>query len=542
MTDELSIQAQQPQRTSPMPYVLGGAAVGAAAGGFSPVGVTKPKYSSYEDILKESEDTFDKGIKKGGDNKSFWEAAKEHAEKVKNAESEYDKKVQEIKDAHKSAASELPETEQAAKDLKAAQQAYDDALKAEKTKLSSKGGGIRGSIPPADSLDTKLSRKELKTYNAIRDEYQQKLKDIREYKKKAPKGEYAKLSQKMEIAKGEYLINVGNWGTQYEAALAADPKLTPKKYFAVENGGKKTTIYNNVKAFYETELGKTGKYGTHPKAQKAMRTKAHELAVEQLKNMQTIAETDEIMSKIKVDTAQLTAASAKDVNEVIEKRASAYKKELDVIQDMSHKNKKTRTALIKKLTKEYGCKEDKLENVLQKRIKIAQKYDSHVQKILDASKSYKAITDIYSQQRTKYVEGELKPILEKFKKNFPELAKQKTVELSDSEIATKAEEALKDSKVATTLNEAKTAAENRAKELGLNAKELTEEELKKLLQDKGLGTKEEYTTKVRNAAKEVLEKDMGKIKTPNRWVNGAIAALALAGVGYLVAPKNKEVV
>ena len=53
MSDELAIQQQK--QGSATPYALGGAVVGGLAGAFSPVGVTKPKYSSYEDILKESD-------------------------------------------------------------------------------------------------------------------------------------------------------------------------------------------------------------------------------------------------------------------------------------------------------------------------------------------------------------------------------------------------------------------------------------------------------------------------------------------------------
>ena len=128
MSDELTIQPQVQQKSNAVPYAAGGAIIGGLAGALSPVGVTKPKYASYEDILKESEDTFKSQIEKGGEAKGVWEAAKEHAEKVKNAEAEYDKKVQEIKDANKTVAGTLPETEQAAKDLKLAQENYNKAL------------------------------------------------------------------------------------------------------------------------------------------------------------------------------------------------------------------------------------------------------------------------------------------------------------------------------------------------------------------------------------------------------------------------------
>lgn len=536
MSDELTIQPQVQQKSNAIPYAAGGAIVGGLAGALSPVGVTKPKYASYEDILKESEDTFKSQIEKGGDAKGVWEAAKEHAEKVKNAEAEYDKKVQEIKDANKTVAGTLPETEQAAKDLKLAQENYDKALETEKNKLSSasKGGVSRNSVPSAESLGVTMSKKDLKNYNTIRDEYLQKLQDLRS------DANYKKYSQAITDVTAEYEKRTGDWLQDYKKAAAKDPKMTPKKYFAEKNGSGKTLIFDDVVKFYETELQKTGNYSSHKKAQKALRTRAYELAKQELTNLQTTAEAAQQAAKIKIDPAQLTAASAKDVDEVMNKRVSEYQKELQTVQDLSKKNKATRKALIKKLTAEYGCTDDKLENVLSKRIKIAQKYDSFIQKAEDANRGDKPLIEAYAKKRNKLVADETKTILAKFKKNFPQFAKIDAENLSDSEIATKAEEALKGKDVATKLEAAKNAAEARAKELGLTAKELTDEELAKILKDKGIGTKEEFLAKTKNAAKEAIEKDLGKIKTPNKLVNGLIAGTALALVGLGIGSSMKK--
>ena len=537
MSDELTIQPQVQQKSNAVPYAAGGAIIGGLAGALSPVGAKKPKYASYEDILKESEDTFKSQIEKGGEAKGVWEAAKEHAEKVKNAEAEYDKKVQEIKDANKTVAGTLPETEQAAKDLKLAQENYDKALEAEKNKLSniSKGGVARDAVPSAESLGVTMSKKDLKNYNTIRNEYLQKLKDIRNDAK------YKKYSQAITDVSAEYDRKSDSWIKDYKKAAAKDPKMTPKKYFAEKNGSGKTLIFDDVVKFYETELQKTGNYSSHKKAQKALRTKAYELAKQELTNLQTIAEAAQKVAKIKIDPAQLTAASASDVGEVLNKRVSEYQKELQTVQDLSKKNKATRKALIKKLTAEYGCTEDKLENVLSKRIKIAQKYDSFIQKAEDADRAaVKPLTEAYVKKRNKLVADETKTILAKFKKNFPQFAKIDAENLSESEIATKAEEALKGKDVAKKLEEAKKAAEARAKELGLNAKELTDDELAKILKDKGIGTKEEFLAKTKNAAKEAIEKDLGKIKTPNKLVNGLIAGTALALVGLGIGSSMKK--
>lgn len=541
MSDELTIQPQvQQKQSNALPYALGGAAIGGTLGAVSPVGVTKPKYASFEDILKESEDTFNSQIEKGGDNKGVWEAAKEHAEKVKNAEAEYDKKVQEIKDANKTAAGTLPETEQAAKDLKLAQENYDKALETEKNKLSSasKGGVSRNSVPSAESLGVTMSKKDLKNYNTIRNEYLQTLQNIRNDAK------YKQYSQAITDVTAEYDKKSEAWIQGFQNAAAKDPKMTPKKYFAEKNGSGKTLIFDDIVKFYETELQKTGNYSSHKKAQKALRTRAYELAKQELTNLQTGAEALQQVAKIRIEPAQLTAASASDVGEVLNKRVSVYQKELQTVQDLSKKNKANRKALIKKLTAEYGCTEDKLENVLSKRIKIAQKYDSYLQKALNADRgAVKPLTEAYAKKRNQLVADETKTVLAKFKKNFPQFAKINAENLSDSEIATKAEEALKGKDVATRLESAKQKAEARAKELGLTAKELSDDELAKILKEKGIGTKEEFLAKTKNAAKEAIEKDLGKIKTPNRLVNGLIAgtALALVGLGIGAAAKKDTV-
>ena len=54
MTDDFSVQQKQPNTT---PYLLGGATVGGLGAGLGTHYYVKPKYGSYEDIIKEAEDT-----------------------------------------------------------------------------------------------------------------------------------------------------------------------------------------------------------------------------------------------------------------------------------------------------------------------------------------------------------------------------------------------------------------------------------------------------------------------------------------------------
>ena len=135
MADDLTVQAQvQPQvkrKDNTLPYTIGGAAIGGAAGAAFPM--IKTKYSSWEDVVKESEDTFNKQIDKGGDNKTYWETAKEQAQKINEAEKNYDAEVEKIKNENKTTkvtVTDLPDSEKALKDeLTNAQKAYDNELK-----------------------------------------------------------------------------------------------------------------------------------------------------------------------------------------------------------------------------------------------------------------------------------------------------------------------------------------------------------------------------------------------------------------------------
>ena len=84
MTDEMAVQGNRP-----LPYVIGGAAVGGTAGylAANKLPFKKPMYSSYEDILKEVQDTTDfEALKKdkAEDVVKALDAAKIENEKLSN--------------------------------------------------------------------------------------------------------------------------------------------------------------------------------------------------------------------------------------------------------------------------------------------------------------------------------------------------------------------------------------------------------------------------------------------------------------------------
>ena len=183
-----------------------------------------------------------------------------------------------------------------------------------------------------------------------------------------------------------------------------------------------------------------------------------------------------------------------------------------------------RQSVYKNYTRQNKAIQDRLANCVRNNA-IIQEFDN---KIADAIANDKAVLRARQQ----------------LAEQFPGVYSAKST-LSADEIATKAEEAAKKAiegkKAATDLKAAKEAAEKEAEKLGLKAKDLTQEELEKILKDKGLAVnKEEALAKTKTAAKEALEKDLSRIKGPNRWVNAAIAAVVLGLGGYALASSKKS--
>ena len=514
MTDELTIQGVNPQmqqvqkKNNTVPYTLGGAAVGATAGYF--INNAVQSKANWEDLVKEVKDTTDFSSKA---EPATWNSLKEKANEVAKLQ-------EQLKNLPEKT---LADDAQEVKALNAAKDNYAKALEAEKNKLKN-AKGTTNAVPAIETLEANLTKKQKAEYKTIRDKYLKKLSDVRNDKS----GKYVKFNELMKQNKEDYLKRVESWMTDFDTNRAADPKLSAKKYFAIEQSGKKTLIYDDVRKFYETELAKTEHYTlSNAKGKKALRAKAHELTVEQLKNMQIIADADENIKKmkLKIDPAQLTAASASDVDKVLEKRVGTYKKELEIIQGS---NKKAKKALITKLTSDYGCTEDKLENVLEKRIKISQKFETYYQRKDDAKKGYKAISEMFARKRNEAVETEVKPIIKELKKKFPGLVGKKAENLSESEIAAKAEEALKGKDVANKLKIAQDAFDEAVKTKGTAntaAKEAIEGQIKTA------------TEALEKGAKELA----GKLKTGgmNKYAAMAIGGVALALAGFGIASSKK---
>lgn len=82
-------------------YGLTGGIIGAGAGAAGAHYLTKPKYGTYDDIIAETKDAFEKKYTTVPDNdKKFFDATKELLEKKENIEADYETKYNAYKAAH----------------------------------------------------------------------------------------------------------------------------------------------------------------------------------------------------------------------------------------------------------------------------------------------------------------------------------------------------------------------------------------------------------------------------------------------------------
>ncbi len=638
MTDELSIQPQVQQKSNALPYALGGAVVGAAGGYFTPM--VQKKYSSYEEILKESEDTFKKQIEKGGDNKTAWETAKTHAEKLNNAEAEYNKLVEQVKTEGASVEKSLPADNAAAKKLEAAKKAYD----AEMTKLVDAETRKLGT----GSATAEIAAKDIKPFSKITTEQLPTEYAFGKQKgKKIPGAQveslYNSLTGNLVAAENALDVNLNNGlrkqkagytiniASSFNSAIADTAKMSDDKivdYFnnkttwSILGGTKPTPQYaralNIAKSYYPDFTTLTNEQfmalGTElkpgEKTPKGMTTKTitvkdpvtkrlvtkniyfdpaaydslKEAEIKRIADLRTtaadqiFAETQKAVSIKKqitdfannfektiardlADGTGLYNASADSLNvtQIIaegkggvtygtgSKAVKGYAADIQNLMkaknagatklpaglngnyagatiDEAIKQAQARNSVFKSYNKQYEALVKQFDECL-KNNPIIQEFDA---KIVDAMNKDKALTKARQQ----------------LAEQFPGIFTAKPT-MAAEEITAKAKEAankaIEGKDVAKALETAKKEAATAAKDLGVKA-ELTGEELTKALKEKGLGTLEEYKSKLKEEAKKAIGEDLSKFKTPNKWANAAIGAavLAAAGLGIAAATSKKN--
>ena len=199
MADELSVQPGVNQTQSNTgAYALTGGIIGGAAGGVGAHYLTKPKYASHEDLIKEIEDSTDFSSKieeAEGEQKDFLKAAKDVADERANAGKAWDDEFKAFQEAHKDGA---PIEDDAYKALVEKQTAAEKALNDKKAQL------INDKVT---ELKNASKTEQVKLEDALNRKVRQLVDDIKYLEKlqakNASKEQIAKVTARIQKAEAE---------------------------------------------------------------------------------------------------------------------------------------------------------------------------------------------------------------------------------------------------------------------------------------------------------------------------------------------------
>lgn len=603
MTDELAIQQNKP---SAWPYALGGAAIGGVGGALAAgkgYGIPS-KYSSYEDILAESEDTFKKQIEKGGENKGAWETAQSAAQKVKDAEAEYDRLVEEVKNSKSTEA--IPEDAQVRKDLKTAQQNYDAALKA---KQGSRGTSYKkvSSEIPAFNPEWKMGATDAAEYQRLFGEYTtaksnyENLADITNLKtqiqdrKNSLQGTFddfwttAESKIKAERASKPFLGVGGPSYTSIEGFLKNKDSINALKKAIQDNH-----LYDNIEPTY-SELITKGKvvpasttapknYETHVVKNKngkdvtilIKKSDYKELVKQREDNifrmvkdqvekyLETKNKLDKYESTFKpsdkglVRSAGLTRDNAGKIVD-LESNINTFRseltqyntdkkllEELKVTNAVKEKGKKFSPEVEAILTR-YGVETPKdAHALLNARISLVGQYDAGKKELEES------LAKVLSKDKAL---AELEGQLGRLEASCPEAIELRRLEkkirgqfrefmpkesVRSAAAGMTEEEAIRALEGSDVAKKLEAAKKALEEAAAKEGKALTPEQIAKALEEKGLTSKEAYVSKVKEAAKGEIEGVLGKLKHANKTWTGIAAAATLGLIGLGIGASRKE--
>lgn len=165
MTDEI-------QRTSPAPWLIGGAAVGGTGAGVALTKIeklkewtTEPKYASHEDILKEKHDTLVKQAEEASEeSKNVWDEIVKGHKEIEDAEATWETQKNEYV-KNNSVAKPVEDTEEIKNLNKKLEELKTELAEGEKTTKTTKT--VTERVSKQDYVNHQI--KELKTKNAARE-------------------------------------------------------------------------------------------------------------------------------------------------------------------------------------------------------------------------------------------------------------------------------------------------------------------------------------------------------------------------------------
>ena len=519
MADEMIQQVPQQRGSYAVPGLIGGAIVGGAAG------VTAAHYNKgwkvkpdLDKVFAQDPDTFKRQIENGGENKGAWETAQEWANKIKQSDAEYDKKVAEI--TKENTVAKDPDI---AKKLEEAQKKYNTALEAEKQSLSKTTGGLTTEFkfPTADevkNLGDKVSIAEINEYNTRLNNYKTALNnakvnadrtalenfkanvmnhvyDIDRVSHKPKSLLLPGFTHKMAM---NQMINILDRDINALIPEISDPKriqhelkLAGKDYKPGSKNYRRFVnqlneqVRNDRAALREQILGEKIQVDIiDPKTNKVKGKRTT------YKNIESFIKGEENTFNREV---KLEKKLPKGVTYASLDTVENYKKQLEKLQKNKHITIATKEAREKYLNKmiELATEKENIQKVKDGRMNRFFGRISYTNKLEE--KINKAIQN----------DSQVQSALQKLK-NFAEkneaikgiaFSTTEETKLTADEIAKKAVENLSKEQVATDLEALKKQAEEKGSELTEKGKKLIAE----------LGSKEKYSSKVREDAKKVME-------------------------------------
>ena len=570
MADDLTIQGVNPQvkrKDNTVPYTLTGAAVGAGAGALVNHYTTpKPQYSSFQDLINEQKDTFDGKVKNASDDtKGVWEKAKQAREAAEKAGNDWDADFEKYKEANKAGATpELP----ADHDLMKQKSELESKIK----DLEAKTGTAKTVNQPKEPLaairqnvkDLNKAQEEVKNLKAqnaekeVIEKAQARVKTSQErlnnvYSQIVEKTEFKGSAEEIEAAKKQFKAELEGYAQEYmhnydkhSAVKPANGYLTAKEAIVKEQNAIKDTI---------AKIKETSGYDLSQYADDTARLNKRISTLENIEKNK-IKDLNKILKNYpKVPTEEMQTAGFRDAIKSLlfgikpKTKQVNYEKEVDnFIKNLTEREK----------TLLQG-KDIKPETIKQ----LITEANTRVKSIKDASNSIKTSNSTIAklEQQIKdsdtavkrqfgkdaYINKEGivckngKPIQKEPQMKLPKFNSKtelpKTIDITTKAVDAADSTALNEARTSLKSVEAKiTEARNALPKLeGKSVEELKEAFIK----DKG--TKEDVMRKAgesfKDDLKSLFEKHSSNAKLA-AWLAGG--AIVLGGLGYLMAPKNKN--
>ena len=603
MTDELSVQAVTPQQVKRKEHTGTYATIGALAGAGLGYGVdrwtNKPQYTSFEDLVNEKQDTFNDKVKNASDDtKGVWEKAKQAREAVEKAGNDWEAELAKYQEAHKGG-DIIPDDnyKNLEKDLEAKKQAVTnkraelEKIEIEKIKTSSKGNSPKTLYEAYNSLaqqiyDAEVNGKgNLQEIADARKKYIASVVEKFEYKGTPEQIKAAKEAAAKEIE--GYIQEMAGQHINRKVAVSEPELLTKYKNLIEAQKTQKNLIKQEIEEGFKVLAQETGKNDF-----KTIFERDPNLAAKQVRIQAKYEKsTNNALRKIKDEYSKILNTKPNEMKpmEAIRKAIIAMLKNENIKIDDTISLDTLKEQYIAKLEGKNKAVFEKLLNgdlnidAIDKAIKnsdarlsrMGNAWDSVIGNTETIKRANETLGSIQSKLKEnaaavekQYGKGahinrnmklidsagkEVKPTRPKVKIPRMELKNCKIPEslslepisgtvLTEEQIAQKAKEAVTDAMLKPEMD-AQSAAqkavdEARAKLPKGSAK--TAEELKEAF-IKEKGSKEDAIKKVGDSFKDDLAKLFEKSGSKGKMA-ALIAggALVLGGLGYLMAPKNKN--